>query len=294
MSFFLTLILSLNILNPSIFTNSIDVVNTETGPTRINTESLGVSISAKSSLVVDSESGKILFSKNSEKKLPIASITKLISILTFLDFGVSLDEEIVVSSDDKRVGGRIYLGPGERVTVEDLLYLSLVASDNQSVMSLVRTVGLTESDFVKLMNKKSISLGMADSSFFDPTGLNPMNISTSDDLVKLAREAFAQPIISGILSSNEYSFVEKEKNRSVRVFSTNKLFDTFLMKEGGKYILKTGKTGYLDEAGYCFLAEAENNDGREIIVVLLGSDTSISRFQEIKGVIDWVFRSWEW
>jgi len=144
------------------------------------------------------------------------------------------------------------------------------------------------------MNKKSVSLGMADSSFFDPTGLNPMNVSTSSDLIKLAREVFSRPIILKVLGSGEYSFVEKEKNRKLRVFSTNKLFDTFLMKDGGDYILKSGKTGYLDEAGYCFLTEAENSDGRGIIIVLLGSDTSASRFQEVKGVVDWVFRSWEW
>ncbi len=294
MSFFLVLILSLNILNPSIASSSVELIDVNITPKRINIESLGVSISSESALVVDSESGKVLFSKNSERILPIASITKLVSILTILDFDIDLNQDVIISKDDKRSGGRIYLGHGERVTVEDLLYLSLVASDNQSVMSLVRTTGLSECEFVRSMNKKSVSLGMADSSFFDPTGLNPMNVSTSSDLIKLAREVFSRPIILKVLGSGEYSFVEKEKNRKLRVFSTNKLFDTFLMKDGGDYILKSGKTGYLDEAGYCFLTEAENSDGRGIIIVLLGSDTSASRFQEVKGVVDWVFRSWEW
>ncbi len=294
MSLLLVLLISLNIFNPFSVSVLDSRENQKTEPHRINRESLGILISAKSALAVDKESNKILFSKNKEKILPIASITKLISILVFLDQKIDLNKEVVIKKEDRREGGRIYLGYGERVSIDDLLNLSLVASDNEAVAALMRVSGFSEKEFVDLMNAKAMELKMDSSHFVDPTGLNPGNVSTPGDLIKLAEEAFSRPEIVKRLNKKEYSFSEKKTGKYHRVFSTDKLLGGFLKDSSQDYFLQAGKTGYLDEAGYCFLAQVKNKKGKEIIIVLLGSNKNVSRFQETKGIIAWIFNNWTW
>lgn len=288
----LVLILSLNILNPFFPANF--KKSAEVGyPKKIESDSLGLSLSAKSALVVDLKSDKILFSKNKEEVLPIASITKLMSILVLLDLNIDWDMEVETLRGDRIEGGRIYLGPGEVATVENLINLSLVASDNQAVMSLVRASGFSTDDFVRLMNEKAGEMGMANTAFFDPTGIDSRNASTVYDLTRLARRVFSNSKIVEILELEEYSFSEKKNNIPHRVFSTDWLLGGFL-KNNDDYALEAGKTGYLPEAGYCFLSQAKNKEDQRIITVILGSDTPISRFQETKGLIIWSFNNWAW
>lgn len=292
MPLILALILSLNILNPFFpanFKETSEVVYSR----KIENDSLGLSLSAKSALVIDGESDKILFSKNKEEILPIASITKLMSILVLLDLNIDWNMEVEILQEDKIEGGRIYLGPGEVATMENLINLALVASDNQAVMSLTRAAGFSSDNFVRLMNEKALEIGMADTVFFDPTGIDNRNVSTVYDLTKLAGRIFSNQKIVEILGKEEYSFQERKNNIYHRVSSTDRLLGGFL-KNSDDYILEAGKTGYLPEAGYCFLASAKNSKGKRIITVILGSETLTSRFQETKGLIIWTFNNWVW
>ncbi|MCK4745145.1 D-alanyl-D-alanine carboxypeptidase, partial [Candidatus Parcubacteria bacterium] len=151
-------------------------------PIKKNSEIVGVAVSAKSVLAIDKKSGKILFSKNQDRILPIASITKLMSVLVLLDKNLDLEKEVKIHKEDKRIGGRIYLGYGEVATVENLLNLALVASDNQAIIALVRSAGFSEQEFIKSINEKADEIGMLKTEFFDPTGLDLRNVSTVKDL----------------------------------------------------------------------------------------------------------------
>lgn len=285
------LVLSLNIFNPFIDFNINEIKNDF--PLKQESDSLGVDLSATNAIVVDSESGKILFAKNSHESVPIASITKLMSVLVVIDLGIDWGREVVITEEDKREGGKVYLGMGEKVTIDNLVNLSLIASDNQSVATLARVTGFSEDDFVNLMNEKAKNLGMSETEFFDPTGLDVRNVSSPDDLVKLAKKIFSIQRINEILSKDEYEFKELSAGISHKVYSTDKLLSSFL-KDGEEYILQSGKTGYLPEAGYCFLSKATNKDGKEIIIAVLGSSSDYSRFQETKGLIVWSFNNWRW
>jgi D-alanyl-D-alanine carboxypeptidase len=289
MNFILLLVLSLNILNPFIidYGNFLDI------PYKIESVSLGIQVTAKSALVVDKDTDKILFSKNKNEILPIASITKLMSVYVLLNQGIDWDQIVEVKKEDKRLGGRIYLGPGEKVTNEDLINLSLVSSDNQSIMTLVRGNGFTEDDFVNRMNIVSDKLGMVNTEFYDPTGLDKKNVSTVHDLAKLARVIFLDDRIIEILSKKEYVFKESANGIYHRSLSTDKLLKSFL-KDNEDYFLIAGKTGYLPVAGYCFLSESSDKDGNKIITVVLGSKSDFYRFQDTKGLIVWSFDNWSW
>lgn len=259
-------------------------------PIKKNSESIGIAVSAKSVLAIDKKSDKILFAKNQDKILPIASITKLMSVLVLLDKDLDWQREVKIQKKDKRIGGRVYLGYGEVATVENLLNLALVASDNQAIIALIRSAGFSEQEFVDLMNEKTDKIGMLKTKFFDPTGLDLRNVSTVKDLTKLAKEIFNHQKIIDILSKKEYSFETLKNKKFHRVFSTNKL----LKNVDENYSLQFGKTGHLDEAGYCFLTQAVDSKGNEIIIAALGSDSDFNRFQETKGLIGWVFENWEW
>ncbi|MCK4744704.1 hypothetical protein KAS41_01435, partial [Candidatus Parcubacteria bacterium] len=115
-------------------------------------------------------------------------------------------------------------------------------------------------------------------------------VSTVKDLAKLAKEIFNHQEVVDILSKKEYSFKTLKKEKFKRVFSTNKL----LKNADENYSLQFGKTGHLGEAGYCFLSQAADEKGNEIIIAALGSDSDFNRFQETKGLIAWAFENWRW
>lgn len=260
------------------------------GPTRIINNSLGVETTAKSILVVDENSGTTLYSKNSQAVLPIASITKLMTVLVFLENNPGWDKIITITKDDQKNGGIIYLLPGEQVTVKDLFYLTLVASCNEASIALARSTGIA--DFTSQMNSKAIELEMPDTYFADVAGLDPANISSPADLIKLAQAAFSQPDILLALNTLEYEFRVLNNGRQGKATNTNKLLESFL--NYNNYQIIGAKTGYLDEAGYCLLLKVQKINGPALFLVLLGVESPTARWQEAKGVIDWVFRNYEW
>ncbi|OGY47510.1 MAG: hypothetical protein A3J62_03305 [Candidatus Buchananbacteria bacterium RIFCSPHIGHO2_02_FULL_38_8] len=260
------------------------------GPTRIINNSLGVETTAKSVLAIDETSGTILFSKNHNQILPIASITKLMTVLVFLDNNPGWDKTVTISQEDQRAGGIVYLLPGEQVSVKDLFYLTMVASSNEAAIALTRSTGLE--DFTAAMNSKAAALGMSETYFLDPSGLNPANTASPLDLVKLAKVAFAQTEILSALKTETYEFTVLNNQRRGKATNTDKLLDSFL--NGTSYQVAGAKTGYLDEAGYNLLVRITKPGGPGVILVLLGSVSQIDRWQEAKGIIDWIFRNYQW
>ena len=156
----------------------------ENGPVRIINNSLGIKTTADSVLIRDDLSGMIIYKKNSDGILPIASITKLITALVILDLNLDWNQEITILEEDLRKGGITRVEAGETLTISNLFNLMLVSSANEAAAALSRVSGID--DFSDTMNKKAVELGMNRSYFADPTGLSTENRSTAEDLIKLA------------------------------------------------------------------------------------------------------------
>jgi len=251
-------------------------------PLPLNNESVGMKITAGSAAVLDVNSGVILWSKNSEQVRPLASITKLMTVLVFLDHQPSLDSELTVVKDDFREGNHSYFPVGSQISVKDLLYATLIPSNNTAAVMLARSTGLAAQDFVQAMNDKAKILGLKRTVFTDVTGLEPTNVSTAHDILLLAKAAFSKPDIRKATIKSEYVL----PNGNV-LKNTDWLLGSYLN-------ITAGKTGSLDEAGYCLVSEVVGKDGQAIIVAVLGSKTTADRFQDLKAVAQWIFDNFQW
>ncbi|MAF14346.1 MAG: hypothetical protein CMI53_05675 [Parcubacteria group bacterium] len=258
-------------------------------PTRIINKSFGLRTTAKSILVVDDYSGAILYNKNPSAALPIASITKLMTALTFLDYNADLDQVVKLKPEDRREGGIPYLLTGEEVTVRDLFYLMLVSSTNEAAVALADNFGMEQ--FISAMNKKAAELKMINSYFVDPSGLEPGNVASPFDLVKLANAVFQESDITATLATKEYQFTVLNTLREGKVTNNDALLRGFINAD--PYQIIGAKTGYLDEAGYTLLLRVKKDD-ISLTVVILGAETITDRWQEAKGLVDWVFRNYRW
>lgn len=259
-------------------------------PRRIVNNSFGVKTTATNILVADQESGAVLYNRDFLQTVPIASITKLMTALVILDTNPNWDEIVEIREEDHRIGNQVYLLTGETISIKNLFYLMLIASSNEAAIALSRSVGID--NFSEAMNAKAVELGMLGAHFVEPTGLSPDNVATPNDLVILANQAFGRSEITDIVNLAEYNFFTINTKRFVRARSTNQLLGSFL--DDNTYKIIGAKTGYLDEAGYCLLMQVSRHDGAVINLVLLGANTIDDRWQEAKGLIDWVFRSYEW
>lgn len=261
-------------------------------PQRILNNSLGIKTTAKSILIMDQNSGAILFSKNPWESLPIASLTKLMMAIVFLENNPGWDKTVTITKEDQKEGGIVYLFADEKVTVKDLFYLTLVASANEACLALVRSTGLNLKDFVFLMNQKAQEWGMKDTHFTEPTGLDSNNVSSALDITKLLSQVFSQAEITQASQTKKYEFLTQGNIRQVTAFNTNKLLVSFLNQ--GNYKILGAKTGYLEEAGYSLAIRIKNFQNNIIDLVILGSATENDRWQETKGLIDWVMRNYQW
>lgn len=241
-------------------------------------------------VVMDIKNNEVLFSKFAEKEWPIASITKLITALVFLDHNSGWDGVYTIRREDRREGGKIYLYTGEKVKIKDLFYLSLVGSANTATIGLVHSTGMTIEEFVKKMNEKVSAMGLKNTRFYDPVGLNNYNVSTASEIAKFAQVALSNNDISEATLTKEYRFTT-QGGREKTVYNTDDLLDIF--PQNGVKILG-GKTGYLQVAGYCFVGKFIDHDGREMISVVLGGDTRDSRFTETRDLIEWTYENFVW
>ncbi len=257
-------------------------------PIRIlDNRSLGVKITAPGAIVMDVKTGEVLFEKNSHQPMPIASLTKLMSALVFLENSPDLNQAVVIQKEDYRPGSTVGLYNGEKVTRRDLFFSSLAASSNNATMALAHSTGLSEADFVKKMNSRAKLLGLKNTHFTEPTGLDSGNVSSAYDIARLASYALLDPNIKEAVTTTDYRFRVSNTGRLQKVGNTNKLLKSFLHITGGK-------TGFTEAAGYCLVSRVVNDQGDEIMVVVLGSASETSRFQEVKGLAWWTFENYRW
>ena len=249
-----------------------------------------INLIAKSGTAVDCASNAILYTKAAEEAVPIASITKLMTALVFLDSSIDWEEIYEITLADRREGGRIYLVCGDRVKIKDLFYFSLVGSANTATMALVHATGMSEGEFVAAMNEKARALGLDNTYFVDPIGLGQENISTAGQAARLVQRAFQEKSIREATLQPKYE-CQTESGQTKLLYNTDSLLTKF--PQNGISLLG-GKTGYTKAAGYCFAALFANENGHDIISVVLGAQSSKSRFTETKKIIDWVYENYFW
>lgn len=291
--FFYTLLISFQLPFPQTAVSQGDFNDKIFGPTKINDRSLGIELTAPYAAVVDKGSGKILFEKKKDLQTPIASITKLVSAMAYLDINPKLEGEVEFKKEDFRNGSQPYFLAGERVRVRDVFYSSLIASSNEATIALSRSGGIGEKEFVQRMNSIAKKLGLLHTFFIDPTGLEPANISTAYEVSSLTQAAFSYKEIVSAVQKIDYNFQTLNSKRRIKVYSTDKLLDSFINNSEHEYTLKGAKTGYINESKYNFTAEVKKKNNT-ILLVILGSATQEDRWKEAKGLIDWTFKNYQW
>jgi D-alanyl-D-alanine endopeptidase (penicillin-binding protein 7) len=232
-------------------------------------------------LVVDQDTNEVLFAKNSEAVLPIASLTKLMTAMVMVEHNLPLDEMITVTNDDvdteKNSSSRLTVGA--TLSRGELLHLALMSSENRAAHALGRTFPGGLQAFVTLMNAKARSLGMADTRYVDPTGLNSGNQSSAKDLASLVKAAYQQPLIRDLSTSHEYAV--RLGHRQVQFRNTNSLV------RNPSWDIGLQKTGYIVEAGRCLVMQAKMA-GRKLIMVFLDSSGKYSRQADAERVRRWI------
>ena len=248
-----------------------------------------INITAQSAVVIDAASGQILWQRNPDLVLPMASLTKLMTAIIFLETNPDFSKEVTIEENDNSdvEGSRLYVQPGEKMTVGDLFYTSLVGSANNATKALARSTELTEEEFIQRMNDRAKMLGLENTVFREVTGLDPENKSTALEYSRLAQYAFRHARIQEALNKDEYFFETIDKKISHRIRNTNELLtETELNLIGAK-------TGYLDEAGYTFVCQSEKK-GLGVIVTLFKSSSSQARFSEAKELLNWAYQNYIW
>lgn len=239
---------------------------------------LGAEVSASCAVLMDGESGRVLYAKAAHEPRQIASTTKLMTALVALDTEHALDSDIVVAEQWTGVeGSSIYLRPGEHISLEELLYGMLLQSGNDAATAVAGVCGGTAEQFSELMNKKAAELGMENSHFSNPSGLSDEeNYSTAYDMALLARACLGNKTLARIVST-------KSATVNGKVFTNhNKL----LWRYPGCIGLKTGFT---EKAGRTLVSAAER-DGRTLICVTLNAPNDWS---DHTALLDWGFSAWK-
>lgn len=250
-------------------------------------------VNAKSFIVINEETNEVLYEKNSTTTLPIASLTKLVAIKVFLDTKPSLNRVVAYKLEDEEYNyayvehkwesARLKLNAGETLTIEDLIYASLVGSANNTVETLVRVSNLSRDQFILKMNETVKEWGTNSTNFLEPTGLSPDNVSSAKDYAIITTRVLANPIIEKASKMAEYKFYTQNTNIFHRLKNTNQLINTY------RFNITGSKTGYLNESGYCLMVRAKVNN-KNIIVVTLGEETRDLSFYETAELVEYGLR----
>jgi D-alanyl-D-alanine endopeptidase (penicillin-binding protein 7) len=232
-------------------------------------------------LVVDQDTDEVLFSKNPQAVLPIASITKLMTALVVMEAQQPLDEVLTVTQDDvdteKGTGSRLRLGT--RLTRGEMLHLALMSSENRAANALGRHYPGGLAAFVEAMNAKASLLGMHDTRYVEPTGLSSRNRSSAHDLALLVKAAYQHELIRELSTSPEAQVAVGP--RALQFRNSNGLV------RNPEWSIGLQKTGYIAEAGRCVVMQAELA-GRNLILVLLDSAGRYSRIADAERLRRWL------
>ena len=252
-------------------------------------DTLKLAEKAGSAILIEASSGKVIYEKNADEKLPPASMTKMMSMLLIIekvDSGhIKWDDMVTVSENASSMGGsQILLETGEKMSVSDLFKGVAVASGNDAVVALAEYTYGSEANFVNAMNKKAKELGLKNTSFKNPHGLDAANhYSSARDMATITMELSKHPDIFNYTSIYE-DYLRKDTDRKIWLVNTNKLVRFYDGVDGMK-------TGYTEEAGYCLTATAKKN-GMRLIAVAMNEPDSNTRNSEVTNMLNYGFSNY--
>ena len=256
----------------------------------VQADYLKLAENAKSAILIEASTGKILFEKNADEKLHPASMTKMMSMLLIIeaieDGVIKWDQIVQVSENASSMGGsQILLETGEKMSVRDLFKGVAIASGNDAVVALAETVAGSVNNFVSMMNKRASELGLTNTNFKNPHGLDDANhYSSSRDMSIIAKELVKHKEVLEYTKIYE-DYLREDTDRKIWLVNTNRLVRFYDGVDGLK-------TGYTEDAGYCMTATAEK-DGMRIIAVVMGEETSKIRNQEVSEMLDYAFAQYK-
>lgn len=263
-------------------------------PTSITGGAVGMTVDAKSAILIDAGSGTVLFEQNSHDKLPPASVTKVMTMLLIMeavDRGqMSLEDKVTISEKAASMGGsQMYMEPGEQQKLETLMMGITIASANDACVAAAEYHSGTVDIFVENMNKRAKELGMKDTNFVNTNGLPVANHYTSAyDIALMSKELIKHGKLQdwfNIWMTNITVGLPGKKQTELGLTNTNRLIKTYPGANGIK-------TGFTQEAGYCLSASAKKGD-LDLIAVIMGSSSSKVRFAEAAKLLDYGFANYD-
>ena len=243
----------------------------------------GLNLLSSSAMVVDQKTGRVIYGKNTDARMPIASITKLMTAMVVLDAQLPLDEKIAIAPADRDSlkGTHSRIRVGTTMTRQLALQLALMSSENRAAAALGRAYPGGFSAFVAAMNRKAESLGMSRTRFVDSTGLNSDNMSTAQDLVKMVNAAYTYSLIREITTTGFYDVAMRGGSSRLQYKNTNLLVRNKIWEIG------LSKTGFINEAGHCLVMQA-NIANQPMVIVLLDSWGKLSRIGDAERIKKWM------
>jgi D-alanyl-D-alanine endopeptidase (penicillin-binding protein 7) len=237
-------------------------------------------VRAAAAIIFNPVTGQVLYEENSQDKRSIASITKVMTALVFLEDSPDLNQELTIERSDVYAASTTYLKANDRITAGELLHLLLIPSDNGAARALARNSHGGTASFVERMNEKAIELGLQNTSFADPSGLNANNMSSAFDLSHLITFAASDERIASIMRTPTYTVTTNR--RQIPIHSTNRLV------MNGDVEVMGGKTGFISKSGYCLATLLRLPQGNPIAVVVLGAHSNNGRFWETRHLFSWL------
>jgi D-alanyl-D-alanine carboxypeptidase (penicillin-binding protein 5/6) len=245
---------------------------------------------SSSAILIERDTGRILYEKNSNEKLPPASMTKIMTMLLImeaLDEGrLKFDEKVRTSEYAASMGGsQIFLEPGEEMTVEEMLKGIAIGSGNDASVAMAERLAGSEEEFVKMMNAKVKELGLKNTTFKNPTGLPTTDhYSTAHDMALMAKELLKYEKITQFTGKYE-DYLREDTDEKFWLVNTNRLVRFYPGVDGLK-------TGFTNQAKYCLTATAQK-DGMRVIAVVFGAPTSKSRNAQVTKMLDYAFSQYQ-
>jgi D-alanyl-D-alanine endopeptidase (penicillin-binding protein 7) len=239
-------------------------------------------VTASSAIIIWEKTGEKIWGKDEDKVAPLASLTKLIAAKVFLDTKPDLKKVVTYKYQDEKYNyayvkpwesARLTVKEGDTMTAGDLLYAALVGSANNAVESLVRASGLSRVKFIAAMNEAVKNWGAVGTSFVEPTGLSPQNVSSPVDYAIITKEVLSDPVLKKISTTLKYTFSTINTKKKHTLNNTNRLI------KAGNYNITGSKTGYLEEAGHCLMTRVATPQGN-IIAVNFGSSSTAANFRD--------------
>ncbi len=261
-------------------------------PTKTFGEEGGVKLAddSSSAILIERDTGEILFEKNSNEQLPPASMTKIMTMLLIMESlengKISLDEQVRTSERAASMGGsQIFLEPGEEMSVEEMLKGIAIASGNDASVAMAEHLAGSEEEFVNMMNDKAKELGLQDTNFVNSNGLPAENhYTTANDLAMMSKELLKYESITDFTSMYE-DYLRADSDNKFWLVNTNKLVKFYPGVDGLK-------TGYTREAKYCLTATANKKDMR-VIAVVMGASTPKDRNRQITEMLDYAYSQYQ-